>query len=180
MYRDDVVERARMACLRNLNILDTAADERLDQVTCLAAEHFDVAISVLSLVDTERQWFKSKVGLAAFQTPRCHAFCDHTIRSQNEKIVEDATKDERFANNPLVLGDPNIRFYAGTPITIDNTYRIGSLCIIDAKPRQFKDRDVAKLVSMGKTMERLISQIYLTSDVLERLADFANQDVAAR
>lgn len=163
------VERARLACLRNLNILDTQADERIDKITRITAAHFDVPIALVSLVDEDRQWFKSRVGLDAQETPRCDAFCSHTIEQESTMIVRNALEDGRFAQNPLVLNAPNIRFYAGAPIIIDQTYKIGTLCLIDRKPRDFSQADEVKLKSLARSIQVLISQIYSSRDALARL-----------
>lgn len=176
VFTKDVIERGRLACLRNLNILDTAADERLDRVTQMAAQHFNVPMCALSLVDEDRQWFKSKVGLDAPETPRCHAFCDHTIRDHAIMVVSDALADARFNNNPLVLGDPKIRFYAGAPVVIDDTFSIGSLCVIDTVPRSFSIEDERKLAALAKTAERLIADIYRTSSLLNRMETSAHPE----
>jgi len=129
-------EKERLKTLRLYNILDTAAEKTFDDLTRLAATICEAPISLVSLVDEKRQWFKSKVGLEVTETPREHAFCAHTILKDELMIVEDATSDLRFQNNPLVTDNPNIRFYAGAPLELKNGIRLGTLCIIDRKPRQ--------------------------------------------
>ena len=124
-----------MAALLEYNILDTPREAAFDRITALAADLFDAPIAVVSLIDTDRQWFKSVIGLDATQTPRAYAFCDHTIRSDEVMVVPDALLDERFRANPLVLGDPLVRFYAGAPLRLRSGLRLGSLCIIDREPR---------------------------------------------
>ena len=109
-------EAMRLAALRSLNILDTPAEERFDRITRLAQRLFDVPIALVSLVDTNRQWFKSCQGLDASETPRSISFCGHAILEDGPLIIEDATKDQRFADNPLVTGPPDIRFYTGQPL----------------------------------------------------------------
>ncbi|MDF1794591.1 MAG: ATP-binding protein [Thalassobaculaceae bacterium] len=133
-----------MAELRRLCLLDTPAEQAFDRVTILAAKLLDVPIALVSLVDEDRQWFKSKFGLEADETPRSVAFCSHTILGDETMVVEDARLDERFQNNPLVVGHPNIRFYAGAPLRAPNGATIGTFCIVDSKPRHLsaKDREV--------------------------------------
>lgn len=129
-------EAARLEALREYHILDTPAEAAFDRITRLAADLFGTPIALVSLVDTDRQWLKSVVGLEVSETPREQAFCDHTIRSDEVMVVADAELDARFAQNPLVTGDPNIRFYAGAPLRLGSGLRVGSLCIIDRQPRQ--------------------------------------------
>lgn len=137
-------ELERLAELRRLSLLDTPAEQAFDRVTVLAAKLLDVPIALVSLVDEDRQWFKSKFGLDADETPRSLAFCSHTILGDETMVVEDASLDERFQSNPLVVGDPKIRFYAGAPLRAPNGANIGTFCIIDSKPRKLsaKDRQV--------------------------------------
>ena len=128
-------EAERLAVLRGYNILDTAPEAVFDRITELAADLFGAPIALVSLVDKDRQWFKSMVGLDVHETPREHAFCAHTILSDEVMVVPDAELDERFRDNPLVIDDPLIRFYAGAPLTLANGQRLGSLCVIDRDPR---------------------------------------------
>jgi signal transduction histidine kinase len=128
-------EVERLIALHSCQILDTAQDpwfERIVQVTALS---FDVPICLVSLIDSTRQWFKAKVGLDASETPRDFAFCAYTILGDAPFVVEDATRDGRFYDNPLVTGPPDIRFYAGVPLLAQSGAKLGSLCIIDRKPR---------------------------------------------
>jgi len=117
-------------------IMDTAADKVFDDLTSVASKVCETPISLISLVDDQRQWFKSRTGLAAAQTPREDAFCAHAIQQNDVMIVEDALQDRRFEHNPLVIGDPNIRFYAGAPLIMANGASLGTLCVIDQVPRQ--------------------------------------------
>lgn len=128
-------EARRLKTLRKTDLLDSAPEERYDRLTRAAAAHFGTAFALVSLVDKNRQWFKSRVGLKTPETPRNVAFCDHTIRQDSVMVVLDATKDPRFSENPLVTGPPHIRFYAGAPLIALNGARLGSFCIIDDKPR---------------------------------------------
>lgn len=151
-FEDDAarLERGRIEALRTLNILDTPAEEAFDRITRMAAELFDTPIALVSLVDETRQWFKSKVGLDPPETPREVAFCNFTIRGDHVMVVPDATEDERFVNNPLVLGDPNIRFYAGAPLRLASGFRLGSMCIIDTKPRKLSELEQRRLATLAQ------------------------------
>lgn len=129
-------EIARLEALHALQVLDTAQEERFDRLTRIAARVFNAPISLVSLVDQDRQWFKSRHGLDAHETPRSQAFCEYAVRSQDIVLVPDATKDQRFADNPLVTGGPEIRFYAGAPLFSQcGRYVLGTLCVIDTVPR---------------------------------------------
>ncbi len=138
-------EDQRLATLQDYRILDTAPDERFDRLTALAADLFDVPVALVSLVDAERQWFKSHHGLPVSETPRSISFCAHTILKDDAFIVEDAADHPLFRNNPLVLAGPRLRFYAGVSLTADDGQRIGTLCIGDSKPRDFSDADTLRL-----------------------------------
>lgn len=128
-------EDYRLKTLALYNIMDSAAERCYDNLTELAASVCGTPISLISLVDDQRQWFKSRHGLDAPETPIDQAFCAHAIQSSEIMIVEDAHADTRFADNPLVTGDPHIRFYAGAPLTMANGAKLGTLCVIDREPR---------------------------------------------
>jgi phosphoribosyl 1,2-cyclic phosphodiesterase/DNA-binding response OmpR family regulator len=144
-------EERRLAALRRLGILDTPREERFDRLTRLAAALFDVPIALVSLVDRDRQWYKSCHGVNEIGTAREVSFCAHAILHREVMIVPDALHDSRFADNPLVTGEPNIRFYAGCPIEMHGS-QIGTLCIVDTRPHQLDEaktrllRDLAALV----------------------------------
>ena len=142
-------EAERLDALRKLNLLDTMDSIAFDRITRLASRLFGVPIALVSLVDQDRQWFKSRVGLAARETPREQAFCDFTMRSNAVMVVPDATKDPRFQNNPLVTGDLGIRFYAGAPLITGDGYGLGSLCVIDNTPRIMSDDDQQTLKDLS-------------------------------
>lgn len=154
-------ERQRLDALQYLCILDTPVEERFDRLTRLAQKLFDVQIALVSLVDTERQWFKSRQGLSACETPRELSFCGHAILGNGIFEITDATQDERFADNPLVTGAPNIRFYAGAPLATADGYNLGTLCIIDDKPRELSLADRSALRDLADAVEQEINQTQL-------------------
>ena len=133
-------EAGRLEVLQSLNILDTEREEVFDRITRIAERVFDVPVVLISLVDADRQWFKSRVGLEARQTSRDISFCGHAIMTDELFLVEDAQADDRFCSNPLVAGEPGIRFYVGHPISVRGV-NIGTLCCIDFKPRVFMEQD---------------------------------------
>jgi phosphoribosyl 1,2-cyclic phosphodiesterase/CheY-like chemotaxis protein len=146
-------EEARLAALKKLEILDTDPEERFDRITRIASEAFDVPIALVSLVDHDRQWFKSCIGLRVKETPRDMALCAHAILEDQVLIVPDAFLDPRFADNPLVTGEPHVRFYAGCPLKLPDGNRIGTLCLIDSRPRQLEARKINLLRDLGKLAE---------------------------
>ncbi len=117
-------------------MLDTSPEAAFDDITQLVARLCDVPIALVSLVDTDRQWFKSRVGLDSTQTAREMVFCAHTILENKPLVVADATLDARFADNPLVTGEPGIRFYAGAPLVTRSGFALGTLCVIEVQPRE--------------------------------------------
>ncbi|PIM54309.1 histidine kinase [Roseateles chitinivorans] len=141
-------EAERIQALRELLILDTPPEERFDRIVEFAAEEFGVPIALISLVDDNRQWFKARFGLAVCETDRQSSFCGHAIHVSEVTVVPDATQDPRFADNPMVLGPPNIRFYAGAPLEIRPGIRVGTLCLIDRRRRTLDDTDLAILMSL--------------------------------
>ncbi len=141
----------RLEALRRLGILDTPPEAVFDALTQIAAFATGTPIALISLVDETRQWFKSRVGLQASETPREHAFCAHAILRPGEPMtVEDATRDARFAANPLVTGDPSIRFYAGFPLTLRGGATVGTLCVIDREPRQLSAEQIRMLDTLAR------------------------------
>ncbi|OOZ71466.1 hypothetical protein BOW49_12655 [Solemya velum gill symbiont] len=151
-------EAARQQALCGLGILDTPNEARFDRITYKAQQHFQVSIALISLVDDERQWFKSNQGLDATETPRDMSFCGHAILSENILYVPNALEDSRFADNPLVTGYPNIRFYAGAPLHAPDGSRIGILCIIDDKPRELSTEELAMLRQFADAVEVELKQ----------------------
>ena len=146
-------EELRLATLRGLNILDTPAEERFDRLTRVTQRLLDVPIVLVSLMDSNRQWFKSSQGLGTLEMPRINSFCGHAIHSDEAFVIPDATLDLRFADNPLVIGAPCIRFYAGQPLKANNGSRLGTLCLIDSKPRQLSQADLDLLRDLGSLVE---------------------------
>ncbi|WP_165838448.1 PAS domain S-box protein [Pokkaliibacter plantistimulans] len=153
-------EQERLKTLHLLNLLDTNPDPGFDRITALAKTIFDVPMVAVSLVDHERQWFKSAIGLPVCQTAREIAFCDKVIKDGELLIVEDAHTDPKFASNELVTGEPFIRFYAGVPIRPLSNFDIGTLCIIDTVPRQLNDKDKTVLLGLAEQVEELIRHHY--------------------
>lgn len=165
-------ETTRLLSLHSLRILDSAPEERFDRVTGMAKRLFDVEICLVSLVDSDRQWFKSKQGLDACETSREISFCGHAILHEQVFIIEDARLDERFADNPLVKGDPNIRFYAGCPVHAPDGHRIGTLCLIDQAPRSLSDSEVQTLRDFGALVDdELASAAKINVDELTNIAN---------
>jgi class 3 adenylate cyclase len=147
-------EEARLAALRALRLLDTKSEERFDRIVRMTQKAFDVPIAYVALVDAERQWFKSRIGLEPEQTPRNTSFCGHAILQDDALIIPDARRDARFAGNPMVVGEPFARFYAGLPLRVKNGYKVGTLCVIDKRPRQFGSAEIETLQHLGAFVER--------------------------
>ena len=176
-YPNPENESERLNTLRGYGILDTHPEDRFDDLTRLAAIICGTPSSVISLVDEDRQWFKSKIGFDACQTPREDAICAHAIMTPDVFVVRDTTKDPRFANNPMVLGEPHLRFYAGAPLEAPNGHRLGALCVLDRVPRQLSpdqleslrilSRQVMSQVVLGKNLQELRIALQKTED-LER------------
>jgi diguanylate cyclase (GGDEF)-like protein len=166
-------EAERLHALRTLKILDTTHEERFDRVTRMAKRMFNVSISLVSLVDEDRQWFKSKQGLDASETPRDISFCGHAINQEGLFIIPDASKDKRFFDNPLVTDAPNIRFYAGYPLKLRHGINIGTLCLIDPKPQGLDEEDQQLLKDLGAMIEQEIQSIQLAT--LDELTLISNR-----
>jgi DNA-binding response OmpR family regulator len=143
--RTPPAEAERVAKLHQLAILDTPPEERFDRITRIAAATFDVPIALISLVDRDRQWFKSCVGLNTRETPREVAFCAHAVEQGADVVVPDTLLDDRFADNPLVVDGPRIRFYAGAPLLMGTGLCLGTLCIVDTRPRHLTAAELATL-----------------------------------
>ncbi len=166
---DEVV---RLNSLRALDILDTTREERFDRLTRLAQRIFKVPIAMVSLVDEDRQWFKSCLGIATRETQRSISFCGHAILDDAIFIVEDASRDARFFDNPLVSGEPHVRFYAGCPLRYLDGSRLGALCLIDTKPRTLDPDQQAILRDLAELVERELAAVQLaTMDELTQLVN---------
>jgi GAF domain-containing protein len=149
-------EKARLAALESYRILDTAPEQTYDDIAALAAFVCGTPMATISLIDGHRQWFKAKTGLTQTETAREVAFCAHTILDVNLMEVPDATLDPRFADNPLVLGEPHIRFYAGAPLMAAEGHSLGAVCVIDREPRHLTEAQKSALNRLARlTMSNL-------------------------
>jgi GAF domain-containing protein len=152
-------ERQRLATLNSYGILDTPNEPEFDEIVNEAKRALGAPIALVSLIDHHRQWFKAKIGLDVAETPRCISFCTHAIHGPSVMVVPDAQDDQRFVDNPLVIGPPHIRFYAGAPLKVDNGRRVGTLCVIDTVPRiglaTWQERKLVELAARTvEAMER--------------------------
>jgi len=154
-------ELERHAALCRLNILDTPDEDRFDRVTRIAQSYFKTDIVLVSIIDSNRQWFKSRQGLDATETPRDISFCGHAILGEDIFYVPNALEDQRFADNPLVTGPPNIRFYAGAPLHTPSGERVGTLCIIHSAPKSLTKEDMRSLRDMADCVEQELAQVNL-------------------
>lgn len=165
-------EGVRLKALRSLDVLDTPSEERFDRLTRLAKRMFDVPIALVSLVDENRQWFKSCTGLNVSETPRDISFCGHAILENEIFIIPDTIKDERFSDNPLVLNEPYIRFYAGCPLRYLDGSTLGTLCIIDTQPRVLDEEDIDALKDLAELAEHELMAVQLaTQDELTKISN---------
>lgn len=169
-------EAQRLAALREYKILDTAAERAFDDLTALAAYVCDVPMATISLVDSNRQWFKSRIGINEQETSRDVAFCAHTILDTQPLIVPDATQDARFADSELVLREPRIRFYAGFPLTSSEGHGIGALCAIDRRPRELGPGQKEAMAALSRQVmvlmesRRVSAQLAAALDTVKTLS----------
>jgi diguanylate cyclase (GGDEF)-like protein len=167
-------EEGRIAALERYAVLDTAPEEPFEKITSLVQSVLGVPICAVSLVDRERQWFKSIQGLDARETPRSISFCTHTIRTDEPLIVSDALQHPCFRTNPLVLGEPNIRSYAGVPLRTPDGYNVGALCAIDTVPRDYSEAQIGILKSFASLvvdeleLRRIAERDHLTHALTRR------------
>ena len=157
-------ESERMADLHGYKILDTPPEENFDNITALAAHICGAPIALVSLVDSDRQWFKSKVGLSVSETSRDTAFCAYAILERDLLMVRDAAADARFAANPLVTASPKIRFYAGAPLVTPDNHAIGTLCVLDRVPRVLTPDQVEALRALSR---QVMTQLELRRQIIE-------------
>lgn len=174
-------EEARLQSLQEHNLLDTLPEEVYDDVTRLASEICGTPIALLTLIDEKRQWFKSKQGLGVDETPREDSFCAHTILNPNEVfVVPDARYDERFHDNPLTTGDPHVVFYAGVPVKDADGHALGSLCVIDSRPRELTDEKLEALKALAKLVNTHFRLRKTTMDLEESNRKLAQKDAALK
>lgn len=155
-------EAARLEALHQYQILDTEPDETLNDLTRLAAYICGTPIALISLIDLDRQWFKARLGLTETETTRDVSFCGHAIMQEGPFVVRDALDDQRFRDNPLVTSQPNIRFYAGSPLMTPEGFKLGTLCVIDRVPRDLNPEQIAALRMLGN---QVITQLDLRREV---------------
>lgn len=166
-------ERIRLEAVRSLGLVDSPPDERFDRYTRLAEHLFDVPTALFGVIDDERQWFKSRRGFSRHELPRALSFCSHTILGESLMVVPDATRDDRFSDNPLVTDNPGIRFYAGCPVRIRGDINIGTLAVIDYVPRVFDDSDLLLLKDLAAMIEEDVA--VLNEATIDELTGLSNR-----
>ena len=150
-------ERARLETLREFKVLDTEPEEAFDEITRLAALITHTPTALITFVDADRQWFKSRLGFGPQETPRDVSFCAHAILRPGPLVVQDTLDDDRFRDNPLVLKDPYIRFYAGFPLTTEEGHRLGTLCVLDREKRILFTDQLEALERLSKVATALLN-----------------------
>ncbi len=163
-------EKERLSALQELKILDTSIEASYDEIVAIAAELCETPIALVSLVDENRQWFKSSLGLDAKETARDISFCGHAILQDQLFEIPDSRTDDRFKDNPLVVGGPNVVFYAGVPLTTSKKFAIGTLCVIDSKPKKLTDFQRRVLTALGNQVGYLLEMRRLSNQVAEAKA----------
>ncbi len=146
-------EEARLQVLRKYHILDSEPEIAFDDLALLASHICETPMAAISLVDEDRQWFKARIGFTTAETPRSISFCTHAIQQRDIFVVPDATKDDRLRNNPQVAGDPHIRFYAGAPLLAREGHALGTLCVVDRKPRKLSETQLEALTALCRQVE---------------------------
>jgi GAF domain-containing protein len=172
------VEAARIAALNRYAILDSEPEESFDDLVVLAAHVCKTPMALLSLVDDHRQWFKSKVGVEASETPKEISVCAHAIQQQDLFIVPDMRADARFRENPLVVGEPHIRFYAGAPLVNEDGFALGTLCVVDREPRELDEEQKAALQSLSRLALRQMELRKNLQMLKEALSDRTREEHA--
>jgi GAF domain-containing protein len=168
-------EQDRLEALRQYGIMDTPPEEEFDNITSLASRICGTPISLITLLDDERQWFKASVGIDLKETPIEYAFCAHAIRNPSElTVVRDSRKDERFADNPFVTGEPHIVFYAGMPLVDEGGHALGSLCVLDVQEQTLSPFQLTALKQLAKQVVTLL-QLRKKNKELEHLVDMLQQ-----
>lgn len=157
-------DEKRQRAIEKLGVLDTPPDARVDRVTRLAQELFDVPMVSVTLIDRDRQWRKSQIGLGGNEAPREGAFCDVTVRAGDTLVVEDASTDATFADNPFVVGDPHLRFYAGHPLAAPGGEHFGTLCILDTRPRTLDGRQIDLLRELAGWVQAELTDVHELDD----------------
>ncbi len=161
-------EEARLEELYKIGILDSENEKDYDALVELASQICEVPMSLITLVDASRQWFKSKIGKDAEETQRGVSFCGHAILQDELFIIEDATKDKRFFDNPAVIDDPHVRFYAEAPLITKSGFNLGTLCVVDTKPKKLNDFQKNALQTLGKQVGNLLELRKKTNDLEEK------------
>ena len=169
-------DNQRLASLQKMNLLSSAREADLDRITRVAQRHFETEIALISLVDEDRQWFKSRCGLDAQETGRDISFCGHAILEDDTFVIEDTLEDERFKDNPLVTGAPFIRFYAGQPLSNIAGFNIGTLCVISPKAREFTPVDQQTLADLARMIEIVMENRQLSETQQELIRDLENAE----
>lgn len=171
----DAKEQARIRALHSYKILDTDPEKAFDDLTILASHICETPVALISLIDSDRQWFKSCVGVNLTETPREVAFCNIAIQQPDLFIVPDATKDARFSSNPFVVSDPKIRFYAGAPITSSDGHPLGTLCVVDVVPRELTANQQSALLALSRQVQ---AQFELRKNLMELRVALQERDKA--
>ena len=158
-------EEARLKALISYSILDTPPEKQFDDITRLAAFIADCPMATITLVDRNRQWFKSKAGADITETPRDVSFCAHTILQRSPLVVPDATQDLRFRDNPFVTGEPSLRYYAGIPLVTQDDHALGALCVLDLSPRDLRPEQLDALRTLGRQVMTLLDLRHAVSEI---------------